>query len=123
MVRLPAFFASQENSGTKPDAKNYFGWPIKINQLDNYGKKAAAYLPTLKINGLENPVVHIVDELNGQTIYTLRIAGTSFRPKVFRQGYYTVIVEEPDLKIIQTIENVRSIPEKDDQTLEINLSN
>jgi hypothetical protein len=107
---------------SKPDAKNYNGWPIKINQMDNYGKKAVAYLPTLKITGLENPVVHIVNELNGQTIYTLRITGTSFRPKVFRDGIYTVIVEEPDQNQIQKFENIQSIPENDDQTLDITFS-
>jgi hypothetical protein len=107
---------------SEPDAQNYFGWPKRINQMDNYGKKAVAYLPALKINGLENPVIHIIDELNGQTIYTLRISGTSFRPKVFRKGNYTVIIEEPDLKKIQTIENIHSISADDAQILEINLN-
>ena len=102
-----------------PDAKNYDGWPVTINQIDNYGKEAVAYLPTLKIHDLENPVVHIVDDLNGETIYTLRIKGNTFRPKVFKNGTYTIIIEEPDLNKMKTLENVHSIPENDHQTLEI----
>jgi hypothetical protein len=104
-------------------AKNYFGWPIRIKQMDNYGRKAVAYLPTLKIQGLENPVVHIVDEIDGQTIYTLRITGASFRPNVFRKGYYTVIVEEPDLHKFQMFKNIHSIPENDDQTIQVIFNN
>jgi len=75
-----------------PDAKQYPGWPMTISQLDNYGRKAAAYLPTLTVQGMENPVVQVIDESDGDLVYTLRIRGASFRPKVFRKGTYTVRV-------------------------------
>ena len=35
---------------TDEKAKPYKGWPFTFNQLENYGRKAVAHLPTLKIN-------------------------------------------------------------------------
>ena len=29
-------------------------WPMTIDQTDNYGRKAAGYLPTVRVSGLEN---------------------------------------------------------------------
>jgi hypothetical protein len=84
-----------------PGAKPYPGWPITIDQTDNYGRKAVAHLPTLKITGAENPVVKVVDESTGEWIYALRINGDTFQPRVFRKGTYTVEVED---KIIRGLE-------------------
>ena len=77
-----------------PDARQYPGWPRTIEQTDNYGRKAVAYLPTLHVTGAENPVVRVVDEASGEWIYCLRISGTSFRPKVYRVGSYRIEVGE-----------------------------
>ena len=83
---------------TDPQTKQYPGWPKTIGQLDNYGRKAVAYLPTLKISGMEDPVVQVIEESSGEIVYTLRINGQEFRPKVFREGTYTVKVGEPGTK-------------------------
>lgn len=72
----------------------YTGWPIIVYQQDNYDRKAAGYLPELQIEGVENPVVQVINEQNREVEYTLRIKGNSFRPKVFAQGNYTVKVSE-----------------------------
>ncbi len=37
---------------SKPGAKQYPGWPITVNQLDNYGRKAVAYLPMIGVKSL-----------------------------------------------------------------------
>ena len=75
-----------------PKAGLYPGWPKTIRQTDNYGRKAVAYLPTLKVSGMEDPVVQVIDEADRQIVYTLRIKGREFRPKVFRKGKYTIKV-------------------------------
>ncbi len=72
------------------------GWPRTIKMLDNYGRQAAGYLPTLEVSGLSDPVVQIIDEGNSEVIYTLRIKGERFRPMVFAQGRYTVRVRAPE---------------------------
>lgn len=75
------------------NAKPYPGWPFTFNQLDNYGRKAVAYLPSLQINKA-NQVVQVINEKTGEIVYTLRIKGTTFRPKVFTKDSYTINVGE-----------------------------
>ena len=78
---------------TDEKAKPYKGWPFTFNQLDNYGRKAVAHLPTLKINK-PNQVVQLINERNNETVYTIRVKGSSFKPKVFENGNYTIKVGE-----------------------------
>jgi len=92
----------------------YPGWPITINQADNYGRKAVAFLPTLEVKGMRDPVVQIVDESNGEIVYTLRIKGTRFRPKVFNEGTYTIHIGEPGTSKMKKIENVQAAIDKAD---------
>jgi len=82
-------------------SKPYPGWPITIDQTDNYGRKAVAHLPTLKIKGTKNPVVKVIDENTGEWIYALRINGDTFQPKVFKKGMYTIEVDGKQLKGIE----------------------
>jgi len=82
---------------TGTDAEQYEGWPITINQMDNYGREAIAYLPEIKVSGMENPVIQIIYEPTGEIVYTLRTQANQFQPKVFKDGIYTIkIGEQPD---------------------------
>ncbi|MHC4215681.1 MAG: hypothetical protein ACYSWP_20220 [Planctomycetota bacterium] len=76
------------------NARQYPGWPRIVSQEDNYGRQAQAYLPTIDVKGMKNPVVGVVDESNDEIVYTIRINGSSYRPKVFGKGTYTVKVGE-----------------------------
>jgi hypothetical protein len=103
---------------TAADTQQYPGWPKTIHQLDNYGRKAVAYLPTLKIRGMENAVVQVVDESHGDIVYTLRIKGTEFRPKVFARGTYTVRVgEQPDR--MKELTGIRALSPQEEGELEV----
>jgi hypothetical protein len=84
----------------------YADWPITLNQTDNYARKAKAWLPTLNVRGTEDPVVQIIDETGGEVVYTLRIRGSRFRPKVFREGQYTIRVGQPDEDQFKTFRGV-----------------
>lgn len=86
---------------------------------DNYGRKAVAYLPTLKIKGQTDPVAQVIDESNNEIVYTLRIKGTSYRPKVFKQGTYTIKVGEG--KSIKALKNIRSMDPEETRTLKVDL--
>lgn len=79
---------------TKSDAQQYAGWPRSITQLDNYRRKALEWLPVIEIQGQDDAVLQVIDEALDEVVYTLRINGPSFRPKVFRSGTYTVRVGE-----------------------------
>jgi alkaline phosphatase D len=81
----------------------YPGWPVILDQLDNYGREAVAYLPTLEVTGMTNPVVQVLREETGEIVYSLRIKGTSFKPKVFAEGLYTVRVGEPGTQKLKTM--------------------
>ena len=106
---------------TNPNTKQYPGWPRTIKQEDNYGRKAVAYLPTIQVRGMRNPVVQVIDESNDEIVYTLRINGTSFRPKVFKEGKYTVKVGEPGTEKMKTLEGVRSLPPDKTKTIRVRL--
>ena len=85
-----------------PSAENaaqYPGWPVVVAQEDNYGRTAAGYLPLLEFSGVEDPMIQVTEEETGALLYTLRIGGNSFRPKVFdTRVAYTVTVSGPDDK-------------------------
>jgi hypothetical protein len=87
----------------------YPGWPKTIHMEDNYGRESVASLPIFAVSGLSNPVFQVIDEASGEIVYTLRIKGTSFRPKVFREGMYTVKIGEPGTHNMKTIRGVNSL--------------
>ncbi|MDX2031163.1 MAG: alkaline phosphatase D family protein [Blastocatellia bacterium] len=101
--------------------RQYPGWPITIKQTDNYGRRAAAYLPTLKVTGMKNPVVQVIEEASGETLYTLRIPGTEFRPHVFAPGLHTIHVGELGTARSKSFTNLEARAEKDDAVLRIAL--
>lgn len=85
------------------NAAQYKGWPVTIDQMDNYGRKAIAYLPEFRITGMVHPVMQVIYEPTGEITYTLRIKGNRFQPKVFKDGLYTVkIGEQPDSMKVYT---------------------
>jgi hypothetical protein len=75
-----------------PDAEPYPGFPVTMTQMDQYGRAPRAFLPEIIVEGMENPVIRVEDERTGETVYTLRIEGTRFRPHVFATGTYRVTV-------------------------------
>ncbi len=104
---------------TSEDAQQYPGWPITINQEDNYARKAKAYLPKLNIAGEDDPVIQIIDESNNEIVYTLRINGNSYQPKVFKKGLYTIKVGEGDN--IEIVKNLKAEKLINDEILDITL--
>jgi len=86
----------------------YEGWPITIHQLDNDGRPPRGYLPALDVQGMVNPVIQIIDESNDEIVYTLRISGTAFQPKVFRRGLYTVRIGELDAGPERVLRHIQS---------------
>ena len=106
---------------TSPSARQYPGWPRTIKQEDNYGRKAVAYLPTIEVRGMRNPIVQVIDESNDEIIYTLRINGTSYRPKVFKKGKYTVKIGELGADKMKTLEGIRSLPPNGTKKIRVKL--
>jgi hypothetical protein len=78
------------------------GWPRTFSMLDNDGREPVAFLPTVRTDGPEDPVVQVIDERSGEIVYTLRIQGREFRPMVYdADTTYRVVVGD------RTYEGVR----------------
>jgi alkaline phosphatase D len=103
-----------------PDTDGPFeGWPIRIHQAENYGREARAWLPELHIEGLDNPVVQIIEQRTDEVVYTVRLSGHEFQPKVFVPGLYTIRVGEPDSQDWMSFADVRASVSKDMPLLEV----
>ena len=107
---------------TQAGAKPYAGYPLTVTQEDQYGRKAVEYLPTINVTGMVNPIVQVIDPSAGadSIIYTLRINGNSFRPKVFKSGTYTIRTCEVGTSNEQVRMSVQSLPVA--QSSSINIS-
>ncbi|MBU0618024.1 MAG: hypothetical protein KKI02_09930, partial [Planctomycetes bacterium] len=99
---------------SKPGAKQYLGWPVRFHQLDNGLAHPRAYLPTLRIRGMESPVVQVIDETDQEVVYTLRASSPSFRPPVRRAGVYTVKVGELGTSRVRVLEHLTAEPDCDE---------
>lgn len=104
---------------TKPDAKQHPGWPIKVCQDDNYARKAIAFLPKIVVKGQTNAVIQVLDEDLDEIVYTLRIQGNSWQPKIFKEGIYTVKVGEGDASNV--LKGIKTIQADDGETIEVSL--
>ncbi len=102
-----------------PQAKQYPGWPRTINQQDNYSRKPVAYLPTIQVEGVTNPVVQVIDESNGEIVYTLRINGTSFTPKIFKKEKHTIKIGEQGTDRMKTLTGVEPLAAGESKTVTV----
>jgi len=78
------------------------GWPISFAASDNDGRSVTHWLPTLTYN-VKDPVVQVIEEESGEILYTARMPGKSFQPRVYASGSYTVKVglNKPDALILK----------------------
>jgi hypothetical protein len=71
------------------DRAQFPGWPITVSMEDSDGRKPAGWLPELIFEG-EDPVVQVIREETGEILYTVRVKGHRFQPKVYAPGTYIV---------------------------------
>ncbi len=88
------------------NAKPYPGWPLTVKQLENYGRKPTGWLPELRVVGLGDPVIRVLDGKTGELVYALRIEGQSFQPMVFGAGPYCVEIGDPDSGALRVLKNL-----------------
>jgi len=53
-------------------------------------------LPVLKIDGPEDPVIKVYNIKSGELVYSIRIKGNMFQPKVYEKGRFEIIVGYPE---------------------------
>lgn len=74
------------------DKAQFPGWPITVDMDANDGRKVTGYLPELVFEGASNPVVQVIDDAKGDILYTVRVQGDRFQPRVYGEGAHTVKV-------------------------------
>ncbi len=82
------------------------GWPITIDIDANDGRKVAGYLPELTFTGGKSPVVQVIEDATGDVLYTVRVQGDRFQPRVYTAGKHTIKVgkDKPDGQTIAALE-------------------
>jgi hypothetical protein len=71
------------------DATQFPGWPITIKMQDNDGRTPVGTLPAVNVDGVNNPVVQVIEEGTNEILYTARV-DSGFEPPVYAKGKYTV---------------------------------
>ena len=56
--------------------------------------------------------MQVIDESNNEIVYTMRVKGTSFRPKVFKKGIYSIRIGDPDKGEMKTLTGIKSLSEE-----------
>jgi hypothetical protein len=101
-----------------PDRDKPFpGWPVNINQADNYGRKIVGWLPEVVTRGLSDPVIRVISESTGEMIYNLRVSGNSYQPGVFFYGPYTIEAGDPDSDVWQKVEGIQAWTSRERQQI------
>jgi hypothetical protein len=92
--------------------EQYPGWPRTFSIEDNYRREPAAYLSTIELKGLTNPVVRVYkgSRRRRELVYALRVEGSSFRPWVFEHRSHTVLIGEPGTDKMKTLLGMSPLP-------------
>ncbi|WP_432788533.1 hypothetical protein [Polaribacter marinivivus] len=78
---------------TNPNSKQYKGWPITINQTDNFTIHNGFELPTLKLSK-SNQVVTVRNQNTKEVVSSIRIKGSKYQPKTTTKGTFLIEVGE-----------------------------
>jgi hypothetical protein len=95
----------------------YRGWPFEVPQLLNGGRRAGAHLPELRISGMRDPVLQVIDSFSNEVVYTYRIQGQRFRPPVPEEGKYDLRLGELGTEREVLVEGVRATAGNDKQLI------
>ena len=71
------------------DQAQFPGWPVTFKMTQNDGRKVQGWLPKLTFTQPKQ-VVQVINEKTNEILYTVRVKGKSFQPKVYEKGNYSV---------------------------------
>ena len=73
------------------DKAQFPGWPVTVKMAQNDGRSVRGWSPRLSFSK-PNPVVQVINEKTGEVLYTVRVQGKSFQPKVYSMDPHSVRV-------------------------------
>ena len=94
----------------------YFGWPVSLNQEENFGKKAFGYIANLEIEGIEKPVIQVLNQYSLEIVYSIRLNQSNYLAKVFEDGIYRIQIGDPDKDFWQEFMDLK--PEKNQENVQ-----
>ncbi len=107
------------NPAVGKTTEQFPGWPKTVKMAANYGRVARGRLPTIRVRGMEDPVVKVYESLRGRLVHARRYRGQSVRPKVFhRYRRYHVKVGEPGEQM-KTVKGLEPVEGETDRTVEV----
>ena len=71
------------------DQAQFPGWPVTFKMSENDGRKVKGWLPRLTFSK-PNPVVQVINDETKDVLYTLRVQGKNFQPKVYSMDSHSV---------------------------------
>ena len=71
------------------DQAQFPGWPVTFKMTQNDGRKVKGWLPKLTFTQPKQ-VVQVINEKTKEILYTVRVKGKNFQPKVYENGNYSV---------------------------------
>ncbi|MDG1174139.1 MAG: hypothetical protein P8M67_07575 [Opitutales bacterium] len=74
---------------TDGDKAQFAGWPVTVKMADNDGREIMGWLPKL-VFSKKNQVVQIENLKTKEILYTIRINGNTFQPKVYSMDPHEV---------------------------------
>ena len=102
------------------DGAQFAGWPVTFDMKANDGRKIKGWLPLLRFSK-SNPVVQVINNETDEIIYTVRIKGKKFQPKVYQPGNYSVKagMDFPDMIVIKEVLSESDAETADTQIIKI----
>ena len=88
------FIADVENP--IPLRDQFPGWPLKINQYDNFGMGAENLLPEIVVNQ-PNQVIEVTKTSTGDLIRIFRMKGNSVQVKLMHPGTFTIKIGDKEV--------------------------
>ncbi len=100
-ITLDAWRFIAEIDNPNPVRDQFPGWPLQINQYDNFGLGANHFLPEFVVNKPDE-VIEISNVKSGKIEYIFRMKQESIQPKMFKTGTYSVKIANKEIGTFKT---------------------
>ncbi len=92
------------------DKAQFPGWPVTFKMAQNDGRKIKGWLPKLNFSK-PSPVVQVINDKTQEVLYTLRVKGKSFQPKVYTTDPHSIKLGK-DRPSNGLVSNIKPVPNR-----------
>jgi len=95
---------------TDGDKAQFSGWPVTFNMAQNDGREVKGWLPKLRFSK-PDPVIQVINDKSSEVLYTLRVQGKSFQPKVYTSDPHSIKLGK-DRPVNHLFSNIKPVAEQ-----------